>query len=137
MPEESTKGDTVSVVREITPAPAAANDARAMARSIASSLERRVQIKLPAIVSEVVDTAVRNGQSAPIRIELRVEEGRVVGQVDADLSCWAAEPVGARDMLSKRVVNLLTEECLVEGSGSRTTFWFWVSERPPAGLDTG
>jgi hypothetical protein len=137
MPEESIKGDPVSVVREIAPAPAAANDARALARSLAERLERRVQIKLPAIVSEVVDTAVRNGQSSPIRVELRVEEGRVVGQVDADLSCWATEPVGARDLLSKRVVNLLTEECLVEGSGSRTTFWFWVSERPPAGLDTG
>jgi hypothetical protein len=122
----------LKVVSEIPPAPTAANEARALARSLAARLERRVQIKLPAIVSEVVDTAVRNGQSAPIRVELRVEGNRVVGQVDADLSCWAGNPAGPRDLLSRRVVNLLTEECSVEGSGARTTFWFWVSERPPA-----
>ena len=120
------------VVSEIPPAPAAANDARALARELATGLERRVQIKLPAIVSEVVDTAVRNGQSVPIRIELRVEEGRVIGQVEADLSCWEAKPLAARDLLSKRVVDLLAEECSVEGSGGRTTFWFWVSESASA-----
>jgi hypothetical protein len=120
------------VVSEISPAPAAANDARALARELAAGLERRVQIKLPAIVSEVVDTAVRNGQSDPIRLELKVEEGRVIGQVDANLSCWEAKPLAARDLLSKRVVDLLAEESNLEGSGERTTFWFWVSEQPSA-----
>ena len=126
---DRSQDSALSVRSEIAPAPAAANDARALARSLAERLERRVQIKLPAIVSEVVDTAVRNGQSTPIKVELRVEGDRVVGQVDADLSCWAKEPLGARDLLSKRVVDLLTEECRVQGSGRHTTFWFWVSER--------
>jgi hypothetical protein len=135
METERFEHSALTVTSEIAPAPAAANDARALARSLAEKLERRVQIKLPAIVSEVVDTAVRNGQSTPIKVELKVEGDRVVGHVDADLSCWAKEPLGARDLLSKRVVDLLTEECRVQGSGRHTTFWFWVSDRA-AGVES-